>query len=591
MTADTDEEEEREAQELTFLLEQRRSIALARESNASLQETLVETLKQAPLAQAELDGIGELLDLADAMHSYDTARSSILPSQPFLQASLPLFHGLEKVTSVAAEVSDLKALLLNSIWNKADDRCLEEAVLNQCRRLAAYTFKADKSCRDPLALVAQMSDEELALLSLPKYLRPMQGGDSADESSEDESEAEDAKGESRKRKAPQRIDWDEISLSLSAAPTANAHTADACRTRWLMVARPGINDEPWSEKEIERLKTLVEKQLNTSAGNDRLDWHNVADEIGNGRRPIDCLIAYQRLPFVVRSAPHLSLPSTFDQKEAYDDELLRQASIWGHQWSLLAEKLNYNPSTIIDKFDTALESENEAREWDENEIQRLREGIARQTDQVRLPLPTTQDEALPGSSRSRSQDQGPLMTIENLNFERVARYVRTRTPKACQDRYANLIAPPATSQAARPLPEQPSSTGWTLSEERQLLTLREQHPEWLWVEIARTLTKGRTKGKKITGTMAIDRWMELKGLEGDEERQEIKRADTLIRGARDRKRQREKDALARSATEQRTMEGSVAEQQPATIQSREGGDTFNTQPEPAKKKRRGQRQT
>lgn len=622
MAADADEEEEREAQELIFLLDQRRRIALAREGNASLQETLAETIKQAPLAQAELDGVEELLDLADAMHSYDTAQSSILHCQPFLQASLPLFPGLEKLTTVAAEVSDLKALLLNSIWNKADDRCLAEAVLNQCRKQAAYEFKADRSCRDPLALVAQMSDEELALLSVPKHMRPVQSQDSAGESSEDDSGREDATAvvPLGTRRHSEKIDWDEVSLSLSAAPTANAHTADACRTRWLMVARPGINDEAWSEKEIERLKQAVEEHLNNFEGNSRLDWSTVAETIDvsvtsfvgrisrlrtiadtlptlpqNGRRPIDCLTAYQRLPFVVRSAPHLNTPPTFDQKGAYDDELLRQASIWGSQWGLLADKLNYNSSTIIDKFETALESENEAREWDKGEMQRLQEAIASQAERVGSHATGTQHRALTGSSSPPSLDRVPRLTTEDLNFERIARCVRTRTAKACQDRYTALFASPTDSPAAGTLPAQPPSIGWTPAEEEQLLTLREQQPEWLWVEIARTLTQSRTKGRKITGPVAIDRWMDLKGLDGnEEERQRIKKADLQIRSARDRKRQREKDAPAGSALEERSTERVQDEQQqplPPQVPVREGGETSDPHAEPVRKKRRGRPRT
>lgn len=624
MPADADEEELREAQELTFLLDQRRRIALAREGNVSLQETLAETIKHADLAQAELDGVEELLDLADAMHSYDASHSSIVHSKAFLQTCLPLFPGLEDVTTVAAEVTDLKALLLNSIWNRSDDRCLEEAVLNQCRRLAAYEFKADRSCRDPLALAAQMSNEELALLSMPKYMQLVQSRDTAGEVSADESDAEEPRAGvlSRKKGIAEKVDWEEVSLSLSAAPTANAHTAEACRTRWLMVARPGINDDPWTEEEIDRLKRAVQEELDSLGDDDRLDWSSVAETMEvsvasplaaiyllrktanalsvpmqSGRRPIDCVTAYQRLPFAVRSAPHLNIPPTFDQKGAYDDELLRQASIWGSQWGLLADKLNYNPSTIIDKFDTALESENEAKEWDEGEMQRLREAIASQAERFGSHARRANSEALAGSSSPTCQDQASRMDIADLHFERVARHVRTRTPKACQDRYAGLIASPAASQAAESLHSLPASTIWTTSEEKELLTLREQEPEWLWTEIARSLSQRRTAKRKITGPMAIDRWMELKGLEGDEERQKIRKADAQLRGARDRKRQKERDALApdtarfEGGSEQGKVVRAQDQQPPRSAQLLGEGESVDPHPEPVQKKRRGRRQT
>lgn len=258
-----------EEQELEFLIEQRRNFALAQQSNDVLQHKLRQTIEQGPKALAELQQIEELLDLAEGMYESDITSRRIVRADSPSSASMPMFPGLAASTpelkALQDELLGLKQLLIKSVWTRADDRCLEAAVLNKCRKLAAYKFQRERH-PDPLGAVKAMDREALSQLSLPGYMRSdEQNSDSKDDSATGSASHNDP------------IQWDDIATTLAMTASANAHTAQACRTRWLMVIRPGLNNGPWSEKEQERLFAAVDQMR---GGAERIDWEKAAKAVG-----------------------------------------------------------------------------------------------------------------------------------------------------------------------------------------------------------------------------------------------------------------------------------------------------------------------
>ncbi|KAG6918900.1 hypothetical protein DXG01_010555 [Tephrocybe rancida] len=83
------------------------------------------------------------------------------------------------------------------------------------------------------------------------------------------------------------INWAIVAENVSKTAGSTSRTADQCRIKWLGDRHPKINHGNWTPAELEKLKGLVSAQ--GEAKDVKVDWVQVANELGTNRTPIDCM--------------------------------------------------------------------------------------------------------------------------------------------------------------------------------------------------------------------------------------------------------------------------------------------------------------
>lgn len=388
-----EEQEKQDTEELSYLLQQRTLLAVIQAQNLCLQTSLRRALEvHIPAALEELSQIEDLLNLADQMHDHDS-RHMTLQETSFEcareRAVLPLLPSASR----DGELQELRSLVAGSPWTKADDHELSRIVLAECMRKAAYERRDEQTRkREPskaLAQVQQMTAEELAVFSLPD------SGTS--------------------------LDWDSIASQM---PTPS-HTGAACRTRWLMLLRPGLQLQPWESDELARLKSAVNSQ-------DIINWHRVAEAVGGHRLPVQCLRAYRQ---------HLDTPQPAramrpSERAPEDEELLHQASLWGLNWGLLTEKLRRSTSSIKKRYQIALDVQLTRGKWNVDELKRLGEAVKEQVLQrgMRNSYHAKQrnDEPSIGEDDVHQRSLGM-----SLDWVKIASAVETRSATQCREKWVD----------------------------------------------------------------------------------------------------------------------------------------------------------
>ncbi|EPT02824.1 hypothetical protein FOMPIDRAFT_1117324 [Fomitopsis schrenkii] len=91
------------------------------------------------------------------------------------------------------------------------------------------------------------------------------------------------------------IDWERVSVKVSKSSLSGDHrSAKACEIKWLGERHPRFNHSQWMQPEIDRVKELV-----SGSGPGQVNWVYIAEKLGTGRTPLDCMrhAIYRRLHF------------------------------------------------------------------------------------------------------------------------------------------------------------------------------------------------------------------------------------------------------------------------------------------------------
>ncbi|KAL1929103.1 hypothetical protein VTP01DRAFT_2162 [Rhizomucor pusillus] len=192
----------------------------------------------------------------------------------------------------------------------------------------------------------------------------------------------------------ERLDWNRISRYYIKSRTPNE-----CMIQWTQQEHPSINKKPWSKKESEMLKQLVEKH--GSHGR----WEDIARELPTSRTVSQCFSHYQ------------SLQNNKAVKQKWtkeDDEALRNAvrQIGDRNWQQIAAMLGNKTGQQC--------------------LQRWHKSIN------------------PAIRRCRwtQQEDAALMAAVQVygvgNWNKVQRHIAGRTDMQCRERYTNALDPSLT---------------------------------------------------------------------------------------------------------------------------------------------------
>lgn len=252
------------ATEMQWLITLKTTVHDLLQSSESYIESLRKALQSTRRTGQDLDAMQLCLQRADAAEQEDEA-VNVLPLQ-HEWAHLPLYPRIyEQVPLLSAqseEVEQLRLRLCTFPWSSDEAARLKEAVINQCLRLSVMQL-ADVSSHCPddlLDVVERMAEEQLAAFSLPSDRQP-----------------------------DEEIDWVDV-----ADHVGGTHTAEECRTRWMMVDRPGLNRHEWSAEETSRLEEILKECISQCESGIVCDWEAVAQELDTGRLGIDCFMKSQQ---------------------------------------------------------------------------------------------------------------------------------------------------------------------------------------------------------------------------------------------------------------------------------------------------------
>lgn len=258
----------------------------------------------------DLDRMDECLVQARKADRQDSV-ADVLPVH-VEHVSLPLFPQIYKqvplLASQSGEIERLRLAVCNFPWLEEESGRLKRAVLEQCLRLATLRLATSSDCPPDLldAAAARWTEEELSALSLP-------------------AENDDSDG----------VDW-----MLVAQQVGGTHVADDCCTRWLMVDRPGLRQNKWTDEEKARLAKILDKHVAHSDDGIIRDWEAVSREHGTGRLAIDCLMTSQQndmVPMYAATSAHAWEGTPLSDKESKVLDQLHR--IWNHHHAIIAERL------------------------------------------------------------------------------------------------------------------------------------------------------------------------------------------------------------------------------------------------------------
>ncbi|KAK0490730.1 hypothetical protein IW261DRAFT_1433827 [Armillaria novae-zelandiae] len=124
------------------------------------------------------------------------------------------------------------------------------------------------------------------------------------------------------------INWAIIAEKVSDASTAK-WTADEVRFKWMADRHPKINHDEWTDQEIEQLKRIAQEA--------KVNWVQVAKDLGTNRIPLDCM----------RKAIQLRQRPKHAWKKRIDDRLEEAVQKYGvSNWSLVARYVSHELNAV-----------------------------------------------------------------------------------------------------------------------------------------------------------------------------------------------------------------------------------------------------
>ncbi|XP_071948838.1 uncharacterized protein [Antedon mediterranea] len=273
-----------------------------------------------------------------------------------------------------------------------------------------------------------------------------------------------------------QVDFTKISIM----DLEGTRSAFECQVQWQNYQHPDINKTDWSSQEIQSLANAV----NTYG---EYDWDTVAEEIGGGRLPWQCLDAYQR------EIPQESDNVKFTEEE--DALLLKLVDSFRIgdfiPFQKVAFFMNRLRRQVVARWNTRLDPNLKLGPWTAAEDQLLKEGIKQF-----------------GNS-----------------WMKIADRIKGRHPVSIRERWLTSLNP------------QRKSGKWSLEEDISLLEMRLEYGKGNWRLMTEQLAK-RTNSKHeraMNGLVIRQRLLEVQinrfknkieeNAEGDEVKVEIKEED------------------------------------------------------------------
>lgn len=275
------------------------------QDNESYIDSLEKAIYASKKAGQDLDAMEECLKRAELAEREDETFDILSVHAEMVELSLyPEIHRrIPLLASQSSEIDQLRLLVGNYSWSSDEVIKLKRCVLNQCLRIGTLRLAESDDCPENLLdIAAKWSEEELSQVSLPF----------ADGLDED-------------------IIWRDVSIQIGST-----HTAEECRTRWLMVDRPGLKQEKWTEEETNQLKEIINQELKDGVIH---DWQAVAKKVNTGRLAIECFSQSQQMDLIPLYASYSAQawskePLSRDEQ----DDLQQLSSIWDNQ-SIIAARL------------------------------------------------------------------------------------------------------------------------------------------------------------------------------------------------------------------------------------------------------------
>jgi hypothetical protein len=302
-TSDTDAQSSSSIDEqIGALLNDRdRLLELLRDGDAHI-EALTKAHEQTKAAKEEVQRLRQYLSYVD-QHQEDEQSGACLPLHAGEVHESPFVELITKVPLLraqAAEIEDLRKLSSKTAWRAEERSRLGEVVMRHSKRSVALLAYSRQHIEDLDEYLAAYSQADLLRASLPNA----NNGDDG-------------------------LDW-----TLIAEDVGARHSAEECRTQWLMIERPDLRTCEWQDSELARLREVLR------AVDEDGDWNLVASRMANGRTAFDCFVACQRHDLNEKyctTKPHAWARVPFSAREAQEFDRLHRT--WGNRAVIIEERL------------------------------------------------------------------------------------------------------------------------------------------------------------------------------------------------------------------------------------------------------------
>ncbi|CDO74003.1 hypothetical protein BN946_scf185043.g52 [Trametes cinnabarina] len=260
------------------------------------------------------------------------------------------------------------------------------------------------------------------------------------------------------------IDWSRVAQKVSSTGASVQRTAKECEIRWLGERHPDFNDAQWSQAEVAKVRELVD-----GAREGQVDWVEIAQKLGTGRTPVDCM-------------RHAIVRKTHSWNPGADKRLLEAVEIYGtDNWALVARRVSEDATAAQcqNRYQRTLDPTLKRGPWTPDEDERLKEAVAvfghswidvavfvegRNNEQCRDRYQEYLNPSISKGKWTEEQDQALLKAVEQIGlgkWKEVSQVLNIgRTDNMCRIRYGTLMKNKSSSKTASPAP----STSHTSSE-------------------------------------------------------------------------------------------------------------------------------
>ncbi|KAJ6599306.1 MYB4R1 [Mycena vulgaris] len=157
-----------------------------------------------------------------------------------------------------------------------------------------------------------------------------------------------------------KLNWSIIAEKVSDASSIT-RTAEECKIKWIGELSSTINRGPWAAAEIQSLQEILKNKPNQN----KVDWVEIAQELGTNRLPIDCM------------RHGLERPRHIWTAEA-DQKVLDAVRQYGMAWSLVAKYVapDVTAGQCSSRFLRTLDPSLRRGAWSSEEDKRLIAAVA-----------------------------------------------------------------------------------------------------------------------------------------------------------------------------------------------------------------------
>ncbi|KLO12857.1 hypothetical protein SCHPADRAFT_997861 [Schizopora paradoxa] len=249
------------------------------------------------------------------------------------------------------------------------------------------------------------------------------------------------------------LDWNRIANTISETmQSMSKRKPEECEIRWLGYLHPDINKSPWTSKELNDLRVL----LDGFGDDDPVDWVEISQKLGTGRSPIDCMC-------------HGAERKVHTWNSESDKRLLDCIRTYGeNNWTLVAMSVSEHATVhqCQKRYYETLDPNLKRGPWDDEEDEKLLRAVA--------AFSTTAE----GSS------------APTISWPDVALFVPGRTNNQCREHYQSKFKvkekEKATTAAAAKI------KGWSEELDAKLREAVAACEEGQWREVSELVGGGKT---------------------------------------------------------------------------------------------------